>query len=84
MWIRTNDIRWKIHHGVIVRKKLIDIGKIRQVIKFAWFPVRIDNYKVWGERYIENQEFVKYFDYGRWDRGKKELISNSVDFITKK
>ena len=45
-------MRWKIRD-----KKSPKIGDERTITKFAWLPIKIDNYKVWLEAYDSFQKY---------------------------
>jgi hypothetical protein len=52
-------MRWKV-------KIPPSAGDVRHVVRFAWFPVLIDDQKVWLEKYFETLGFFIYNDGGRW------------------
>jgi hypothetical protein len=53
-------------------------GDTREVIRFAWFPVEVQGFTVWFERY----KIVQEFSYiSRWGTGRcLEWITVSKDF----
>ena len=47
-------MKWKI-------KEPPQSGDRRQRHKFAWFPTKVENYKVWLETYVVTEEYVVTF-----------------------
>jgi hypothetical protein len=49
--------------------QLPEQGNIRVRKKFAYLPVKIDNYIIWFEHYYSHQIYI----FGRWYVQRKEL-----------
>lgn len=55
-------MRWKIKSAI---PKPV-VGDVREQVKFAWFPTRIDDHMVWLERYISVQTYSPVWHAAEW------------------
>lgn len=55
-------------------------GDTRTRTKFAWFPIRIKNVRVWLEKYQINEIYeAKYLFHMTYEEGWVELSRNTYD-----
>lgn len=65
-------------NGLDMRLKLIKHEDTRVVRKFAWFPVDMDDHRVWLEFYWEKEIFISSGMYEAWLSLKRSYCKESL------
>lgn len=67
-------MKWKVIKKPKKKKTKPRIGDIKEKVKFAFFPTKINNNYVWLEKYIVTYEFKKYdMEFDIYDNIKEEI-----------
>jgi hypothetical protein len=56
-----------------MRRTIPKHGEQRKLTKFAWFPVKLDDHRIWWEYYLLRQHYNRSYDCG-WVTDRKEMI----------